>query len=221
MEWCPFAIRRDGHPSDKHGGYASYSEPHQKRGLVAHSMAGALPAALGGLDNAARRASWTFSNPKSGPLLQHYPLGSNTWASGSAEANSRYTSVEHEGGGPGNEGEPLTENQIDNLVKLIRWLSEQDGWTPIRPGSSSDTSATLWEHKEMIRFGSAPTACPSGRIPWAEVLRRLEVDVTIEEVNKLKAQARTAAFFAGLAVKANKDEAPTEAEKAALRFFGA
>ena len=63
MEWCPFAIRRDGHPSDKHGGYASYSEPHQKRGLVAHSMAGALPTAgaaslagVGCLSTAARSA---------------------------------------------------------------------------------------------------------------------------------------------------------------------
>jgi hypothetical protein len=46
----------------------------------------------------------------------------------------------------------------------------------VRPRRDDDTTATLWEHREMTRFGSAPTLCPSGRISWPEVVHRLERD---------------------------------------------
>jgi len=32
------------------------------------------------------------------------------------------------------------------------------------------SKATLFEHREMVRYGSAPTACPSGRIPWDRII---------------------------------------------------
>jgi hypothetical protein len=44
----------------------------------------------------------------------------------------------------------------------------------------------------MTRFGSAPTACPSGRIPWERIIADLEVPMskilTPEEALKFNAQ---------------------------------
>jgi hypothetical protein len=132
-------------------------------------MEGSLNAALSRLDGP-DRASWTFSNPKSGPLLQHAPLGWHTWASGSVAANVRFTSCESEG----KAGEPLTPSQVDNLVLLIRAVGEHEGWTLRRPVDDADLSATGYEHRECVRFGSAPTACPSGRINWDVILSKLQ-----------------------------------------------
>ena len=36
-----------------------------------------------------------------------------------------------------------------------------------------DLSANLYEHSECVRFGSAPTSCPSARIPWDRILSDL------------------------------------------------
>ena len=186
IDWAPFAIRRDpvGPAQAKHGYNAP--EPGHKDGLVVHSMVGALGAALNRLDGP-DRASWTFSNPKAGPLLQHYPVGFHTWASGSPTANIRFVSIEHEGGGPGNYSEPLTESQIKNLVDLISWLESGFGWKLRRPDSDTDVDATAFEHRECVRFGSAPTACPSGRLDglWGSILQQLEDDVTKEEVQAM------------------------------------
>ena len=167
--WAPFASPRPpvGQAANKHGGYSS-SEPHRKGGIVVHSMGGSLAAGLGELDKIERRASWTFSSPKAGWLLQHFPLNLDTWASGSAEANIHFTSVEHEGGPPGNDSEPLTENQIANLVTLIKWLADVQAWPATR------RLHELIEHREAVAvYGGGATACPSGRIPWNEILRRL------------------------------------------------
>jgi hypothetical protein len=44
----------------------------------------------------------------------------------------------------------------------------------------------LWEHREMVRFGAAATACPSGRIPWDELIALLkEEPVTRDEIEAL------------------------------------
>lgn len=181
--WCPFAIRRLplGDAKEKHGGYVS-PEPHRKAGIVCHSMEGSMVAALGELDKVTRRASWTFSNPKVGPLYQHFPLNYDTWASGSAEANQRYTSCEHEG----KVGEPLNENQIANDVMLFRWLAEVQEWPGYRRGKE------LWEHKEAVAvYGGGATACPSDRIPWNEIIRRLENDeVTQADFNRIEAMIK-------------------------------
>lgn len=170
--WYPNAIVRQG-PSDKHG-YPNTIEPGQKRGLVVHSMVGFLAGALAELDNEEKRVSWTFSNPKIGPIIQHYPLGFHTWANGNAIPNVAFASIEHEGGPLNNVNEPLNENQIDNLVGLIKWLGQTQGWIGYkRPVNQDDLSAQLYEHKEMIRFKSSPTACPSNRIPWTVIIPRL------------------------------------------------
>lgn len=172
-DWYPLAVRRDG-PSDKHG-YVGAPEPNQKRGLVVHSAVGSLAAALNQLDSETARVSWTFTNPKAGQLLQHYPVGTNVWANGNLVPNVAFAACEHEGGPPGNENEPLTDNQVDNLVRLILWLAETQAWPEMRrPRDSADMDAQLYEHREMGRFGSRPTACPSERIPWQTVLDRLK-----------------------------------------------
>jgi len=173
MDWLPGATRRDA-PASKHG-YGGVPEPQAKQGVVFHSMEGSLAAALGELDKLSRQASWTFSNPKSGPMLQHYPVGFHTWASGSDVANVRFTSVEHEGVA----GELLTSSQVANDVALLKWMGLD--WK--RPTTAGDLKATLYEHRECVRFGSAATACPSGRIPWHGILSALqEDDMTDDEI---------------------------------------
>ena len=161
--WLPFATKKPGPPQK--AGYGAL----QKRvvqGFVGHSMEGSLAAALGELMNPNRQASWTLSNPKVGPLLQHYPLEAITWASGSQEANRRFLAMESEGVA----GELLNPNQIANVQAVLNAIPLV--W---------ERKVTLWEHKEMVAFGSAPTACPSNRYPWAQILAGLEDDVTKQE----------------------------------------
>lgn len=157
MPIAPFAIYRPG-PPDKVG-YGAVTNS-QKEGVVAHSMEGPLAAALAELDRPDRQASWHFSVARGGEIYQHYDTDLVVWASGSPEANRRFVAVEHEGWA----GERLTPQQVEALARIIAWCAEVYGWPVIQRGE------TLWEHREMTRFGSAPTSCPSGRIPWPEVL---------------------------------------------------
>ena len=126
------------------------------KGVVLHSAEGGLSTMMDILDSGARK-SWCFSNPKSGPLLQHYEIEAVTWHAG-YEANRLYVGVEHEGMA----GELLTPTQIANDIELIRWLDRVEHW----PGF--ERRLTLWEHNEFMA-----TACPIGRIPWASIVERL------------------------------------------------
>jgi N-acetyl-anhydromuramyl-L-alanine amidase AmpD len=151
--WYPPAGLRPG-PSWK-----QYGQQNSVRGVVCHSMVGPTSAALGELYKPSRQASWTFSVSKDGTVLQHYPLNASSWHCGSAEWNTKLVGIEHEGGGIGNESEPLTPEQREASVKLVRWIAEQGGWKPSRSAPK-----TLYEHNEVSPI---PTACPSRRIPWA------------------------------------------------------
>ena len=216
MDWLPGATRRDG-PVAKHG-YNSVTEPREKKGVVFHSMEGSLTAALGELDKLSREASWTFSNPKTGPMLQHYPLGFHTWASGSQAANIMFTSIEHEGMA----GEALTESQVQNDFMLLGWMGLD--WR--RPTSDSDMTATLYEHRECTRFGSAATACPSGRIPWGKILAAQEEDMGIEFSsavnfgNEGPGLPKEAVALADLLARYRRDIYAIRADVAALRTLG-
>ena len=117
--------------------------------------------------------SWGASNMKDGKCYQHYSIYQQTQTSGAAYPNNNGWTNETEGV----RGEPLTEPQIDNLVRQIKELSEYKRWTPTRPLSPSDKSATLYEHNECVRWGATYTSCPSGRIPWDTIMERLESDV--------------------------------------------
>lgn len=157
------AIWRPGPPQKQN------STPRNGKGGVLHSMEGSLAAALGELDKPERLASWHFSNPKNGALLQHYETEAATWHAGPT-ANPFYIGIEHEGVA----GEPLTEVQIANDVGLLRWLAEQEGW----PGFIRHL--TLWEHNEFMQ-----TSCPSGRIPWDRIIAALEDDMSDAEKKEL------------------------------------
>lgn len=160
MAWYPHATRR---VTNKHG-YGN-DDSCLGMGIVAHSMEGGLAAAFGELDRADRQASWHFSVSKSGAVWQHIDTVNISYASGSYQANKRFWSIEHEG----RAGEPLTEAQRLATMAVMGWLLEQKNLKPIR-------KETLWEHREMMQFGAAATACPSGRIPWNEIIAELEED---------------------------------------------
>ena len=173
-EWCDFATRRDGPPS-KFGGYAAgNSSP--KRGEVKHSMVGSYGGALSVLDNLSVPSSWHFSVLKDGSIVQHYPLSANCWHGndsdndGEVRANIDLIGVEHEGGGPGNESEPLTDAQLLATIQLTRWAAEQFSLTRFARFPEQWDVWTLAEHNQV---GNSPTACPSRRIPWDAVLRGL------------------------------------------------
>jgi hypothetical protein len=176
MEWYAEAIRLDG-PANKFGGYAA-GDYADKRGEVKHSMAGSFDGAMGVLSGPAQ-SSWHFSVCKDGRVYQHYPLSANTWHGNDSDdddnvaANIDLVGVEHEGGGPGNESEPLTYAQLDATTRLTGWMMAQFGFSACaRLGS---TSATVWLLVEHNEVGNTATACPSGRIPWAEIQTRLAV----------------------------------------------
>ena len=175
-EWCPLAIWLRG-PAGKTGyeGVPSYLP---KRGEVKHSMAGNFSSAMQIL-NSDTPVSWHFSIVKNdGTIYQHYELSANCWHAGDSDidggirANIDLVGVEHEGGGPGNESEALTDAQIEATVALTRWMMDQYGLRDaVRyPAQSEGNYWRLAEHNEV---SNNPTACPSGRIPWAEIQRLL------------------------------------------------
>lgn len=167
--WFPKAAREPGHPQAH--GYSGHQEPGPKDGLVYHSAEGSI-AVMRRIIRAPGEPSWTISNPKVGRPIQHYPRGTHIWANGSQGANVRFDACESEGMA----GEPLNQNQTQNLIDLARWYKKEEGW------HSFSRLITAWEHCEMTRFGAPPTACPSGRIPWDIIIPALEEDMTDTEV---------------------------------------
>lgn len=114
--------------------------------------------------------SWGASNLKDGRCYQHYSIYQQTQTSGAGYPNNNFWTNETEG----RAGEALTGPQVDNIVRQIKELSALKGWKPRRPINSLDVTATLYEHKECVRWGAKYTACPSGRIPWGTILSMLE-----------------------------------------------
>jgi hypothetical protein len=178
-------MRREPGPADK-----VYTETNRADFYVAHSAVGFYGGWSSRLFSSERDGAGQYTAyaavsthgwiPYDGACVQHYPLTASCWASGSRAANTRGVAFEIEGGAPGHESEPLTEAQRDALVRI---LSEVAAWKGVsnaywrRPDGSHDLDATLYEHRECTRFGSAPTACPSNRVPWDELLARLRSGV--------------------------------------------
>lgn len=173
-QWCPFAVRRPGHP-DKVG-YSFAGELNPKRGAVDHSAEGFWHGIHLALDDPNRRASWQFTVGYD-RIEQHYPLLANCWHGGDVDddggvsANIDLVGKEHLGVA----GTPLTPSQVELSTKLDIWIMEQlgrsvwqrfDGWDP-----DDGKTFLATEHNEV---SDAPTACPSGRIPWDEKRRRIE-----------------------------------------------
>lgn len=138
------------------------------RGVVPHSAEGYWVTLLDLVHNGP--VSWFASNLKDGRCFQHYSVFAQTWTSGAGFPNNNFNAWENEGVA----GEPFTQRQTDNCVKIIRELSELGAWTPRRPLTFNDKAATLYEHKECVRWGADSTACPSGRVPWNDILIALD-----------------------------------------------
>lgn len=175
--WLPFTIKSPG-PSWKQGYPGATSRTlAQIEGEVKHSAEGSLQGLFGELDRADRTASWHFSLAKDGRVFQHYPLEAICWHTGLAGdrrvdtsliGNATLIGEEHEGGGPGNYGEPLTEAQYagsSRISQAVRDLCPRVGASPPTP------RLNLWEHNWL-----SWTSCPSGRIPWTRLITDLEED---------------------------------------------
>ena len=214
LEWASFAVRLDG-PRNKTG-YGG-DERALREGTVYHSMDGTLSYALEMLANPALAKSWTFSNPKRGRLIQHYAVGKHAWGAGSKDANEKFVSCENEGGGPGIESEPLTQSQIDNLVDLTVWLYTTQEWTTLT------RRITLWEHKELQRFGSRATACPSDRIPWSIIIAEAEKIINVEDdmptEKELENRAKADAIFGTAAAHIRQGRVPPETLRGQLQWL--
>lgn len=154
-----------------------------KPGIVGHSMEGPMCAALAVLKSV-HPSSWPFSNPKLPGFYQHYAVPRVAWHGGSRDAN-RFSGIEHEGVA----GEPLTGAQIEDDIDIILWLSQNDvaPW----PGFDRGIGGTLIEHCECVAFGSPPTVCPSGRIPWQviqdEIKELIMYEVLKERIDQMEA----------------------------------
>jgi len=154
-----------------------YSEPNRGLGLIGHSIVGTPEAAFGRFMSRERdadgqytsyaAASVMFINPKVGPLIQMYPVTASTWTSGGREANTSLWAIETEGGAPGNESEPLNDNQVANLMRLVADFEAHRGFKIHRGsrGSSADNKLDNFrEHGEIAhQLGYSATACPSRR----------------------------------------------------------
>lgn len=115
--------------------------------------------------------SWTFTALKDGRRWQHYPITAQCWHSGNAYGNNNLVSIEFEGVA----GQALTEAQIESAVYFIREVSTHRGWIPVR----NPTFHNLYEHNEL-----SGTSCPSGRIPWTEILHRLNTVVGADTMRR-------------------------------------
>ena len=158
-------------------------------GIVCHSMEGGLEGSLNEMFRPERQASWMFSNPKVGGLIQHYPVTARPWTSGNAKANNTLWSVESEG----RAGEPLNANQVANMMWLAREFEDYTGVTATR---SETGGRTIWEHREVWNWATpnaGPTACPSGRYePFYEALAAAqEPDVTDEQIRTIVREEMT------------------------------
>jgi hypothetical protein len=178
--WLDWAAREPG-PADK-----TYSAPNKALGYVPHSAVGYYTGWKSRLFSQDRDAKGNYTAfaaasvhgwiAYDGSVIQHYRLDTSCWASGSAYPNTTFVAFENEGGPPGRESEPLTDAQVQTNIRIIRELAAWRAWAPgtiHRPINNVDLSAQLYEHIECVRFGSAPTACPSKRVPWDRILEAI------------------------------------------------
>jgi nucleoid-associated protein YgaU len=193
--WLDWAVRVPG-PPDK---VSSGTNP--AMGYVPHSAVGFYGGWADRLFSTDRRPDGRYTPyaaasvhgwiAYNGAVTQHYPFTASCWASGSTFPNSNFVAFENEGGFDPHD-EPLTPAQISANARIIRELAAWRGWTGLRrPKNEHDTSGNLYEHCECVRWGSLPTACPSKRIPWDDIL----AEVDGGSVPKPEPVARTAAVI--------------------------
>jgi len=201
--WLDWADRQPG-IADK-----VYSETNRGYGLIGHSIVGTPAAALGrflstqkdasGNYTSYAAASVMFINPKVGPLIQMYPVTASTWTSGGREANTSLWAIESEGGAPGNESEPLNDNQVANLLRLAEEFEAHTGRRVVRAdGGGFHIGDTFREHGEVAQqYGYAATACPSKRYQRFYDALKARDDVTEQRVKELIKEAFDAGYNSG------------------------
>lgn len=173
--WFDWAERHPGPPEKLWG------DVNALQGVVFHSAVGSLEGVINiVMGPASNNRSVTGAVGYDGRFVQFYPVTASPWANGSHLANRSFLGFENEGGvdKPATVHELLTEEQIAADVRILNDLAEYkgvDGNYWYGPFTETDTDAHLYEHNQMVRFGGSPTACPSGRIPWNEIQRRLHV----------------------------------------------
>lgn len=180
MTWLSFCARRPG-PEWKTGYGTGDRTLGQIEGVVDHSMEGSMAGAYSVLDGPSQ-ASWTFSIPKVGEPIQHYPVEKIPWHAGIMGdrrqdtfliGNLTLVGKEHEGVA----GEEWTENQLFWSAKIdvaLRALCPAFGANP------PTLRKNMWEHNWL-----SATSCPSGRNPWAEkfeLINEWEDAMTKEEL---------------------------------------
>ena len=213
-EWAPFAIKREG-PAWKVG-YSFVGESSPKRGEVKHSAEGWWPGIYSRLDGP-DNASWHFTVGLDS-VEQHYPLSANSWHAGDVDddgavsANIDLVGVEH----LGLAGQPLTAYQVAQTIRITNWAAAQAPFTRFARYSGVYLPSPTWILAEHREVSNAPTACPSGRIPWHEILERLNMPTTPTTENYLGA----AKILAEIIVRYGNKQLPTEAQKSALKFLG-
>jgi len=150
------------------------------RGALVHSMEGLWQSAIARLDSTAQ-VSWHFSITYDGIVLQSYPLSAVCWHGG-FYANCRWAGIECEG----RAGEVLTIPQTTALIELLWWMAHEEGWPYFK---HERETGTLLEHRWYCA-----TECPSGRIPFAYIIERLNAMATELDVLRLTMK------LAGLAI---------------------
>lgn len=221
--WLDWAYRNPG-VADK-----VYSEPNRGLALVGHSIVGTPAAALGrflslqrdrqGRYSSYAAASVMFINPKVGPLIQMYPVSSSTWTSGGREANTTMWAIESEGGAPGNESEPLNDNQVANLIRLALEFEAHTGRKVVRSeGDGLHAGDTFREHGEVAQqYGYDGTACPSRRYQrfyealWAQSEK--EAPMTKDEADRMTAERSLMQIAFGDGDRMNADYAALVASR--------
>lgn len=171
--WFDFATRRPGPSWKQNGGVNTFDL------FIAHSAVGFEGGFWGEMEGTARKSVQLF-NRYDGALFQLYPVTTQCWASGNSTMNNRGVAMECEGGwSPFNE--PLRPAQTATVIRVLKDIAAAKGvsqdtyWRG--PFDGSDKNATLYEHQQGTRFGGAPTACPSGRYPWEEIMAGLVTPV--------------------------------------------
>jgi N-acetyl-anhydromuramyl-L-alanine amidase AmpD len=204
----PEAILAPG-PDSKRG-YPGFTV-NAGKGAIAHSMVGSYSAAyqrLLGED----RASWHFSITKDGKVYQHYSIRDICWHAGSQEWNTKLIGIEHEGGAAPAYSEPLTEAQRQALARLLSWLGKKLNWPEFRVSRDGQ----LLEHNWVYA-----TACPSGRIPWADILERIKQMTTIDQaaMDRMRVAAAFGKAFAALVNNVPMKQALTADEIQVLKYI--
>lgn len=185
--WCPFAIKRisamglsakNGYPGGIMGVPTDNLMSAPKHGEIKHDSTGPLSATFGVLDTHEIN-SWHFTIDEE--IYQHYPVAANCWHGNDTDpdddvrANVDLVGIEHTRINTA-QLVPLAPRQVELTTKLTTWLSQNAGlsnYTRIhRGGKQTPDTWLLCEHNEV---GNTPTACPSGRIPWQQIMGGLIV----------------------------------------------